>query len=161
MPRTRPYVASDWDAFCALEIETAELTLKSTPDANRDGFAVRWAEQIRSAFGAGAVLTQHRDALIVLEDDDGTYAGHLWLCEMDDPLAGTRRLYVRTVAVVARFRSRGWGRLLMKRAEDGARARRLGGIALMVAADNVVARKLYDEMGFAATQLMMVKKVDA
>ena len=41
--------------------------------------------------------------------------------------------------------------------EEVARARALGGIGLGVDADNVVARKLYEEMGFETVRLRMVR----
>ena len=64
-----------------------------------------------------------------------------------------------TVAIVAKYRSRGWGRLLMERAVEEARARKLGSVGLSVGAENVVARKLYEEMGFEATRLSMFKRL--
>ena len=45
----------------------------------------------------------------------------------------------------------------MAKAEEVARARGLGGIGLSVDADNVVARKLYEEMGFETVRLRMVR----
>ena len=97
--------------------------------------------------------------LLVLEDDDGTFAGHLWLREEIDAFSGVIRLWVLSVAIVSKYRSRGWGRLLMERAVEEARARKLGSVGLSVAADNIVARKLYEEMGFEATRLAMFKRV--
>ena len=47
----------------------------------------------------------------------------------------------------------------MERAVDEAKSRGLGSVGLSVAADNVVARKLYEEMGFEATRLAMFKRV--
>ena len=45
----------------------------------------------------------------------------------------------------------------MERAVEEARARKLGSVGLSVAAENVVARKLYEEMGFEATRLKHVQ----
>jgi ribosomal protein S18 acetylase RimI-like enzyme len=160
MPRIRPYRNEDWDDFLSLDLETGRATIRAAPQNERDAFDARWASHVKGAYAWGdAGPTAEKSLLLVLEDDDGAYAGHLWVCERDDLFSGATRLYVNTVAVVERFRSRGWGRLLMQRAIDEARARGLGSLGLAVAADNVVARKLYEEMGFEATRIAMVMKV--
>ena len=157
MPRIRPYRAADWDAFLALDLETGLATIRPAPHSERDAFSARWAAHLKSTFGwADAGPTTNASTLLILEDDDGAYAGHLWLCEREDTFSGVARLYVNTVAIVERFRSRGWGRLLMQRAIDEARTRGLHSVGLAVAADNVVARKLYEEMGFESRLISMV-----
>lgn len=160
MPRIRPYRKGDWEAFLALDLETGLKTIRSAPDSERDAFKARWASHLKTKFAWTADgPTSDAAVLFVLEEDDGAYAGHLWLSEDEDAFSGAVRLYVLTVAIVERFRSRGWGRLLMQRALDEARARGLGSVGLSVAADNVVARKLYEEMGFQATRIAMVMPV--
>jgi ribosomal protein S18 acetylase RimI-like enzyme len=101
--------------------------------------------------------TTDKAVLYVLEDDDGLYAGHLWLTEQEDLRTGIVRLWVTTMAIVQKHRSRGWGRLLVEKTEEEARARGVRGIGLGVDADNVVARKLYEEMGFETVRLRMVR----
>ena len=162
MPQIRRYRETDWDAFVALDIDTGLLTLRYATEGERLAFQQRWPTVLRdryrwSADGPGI----DKGVVYVLEDDDGTYAGHLWLSEQDDMLTGITRLWVTTVAIVPRYRSRGWGRLLMERAEEEARSRALPSIGLSVDADNVVARKLYEEMGFQTVRLRMVKGLQA
>jgi ribosomal protein S18 acetylase RimI-like enzyme len=173
MPRLRSYRPADWDSFLSLDLETGLATLRQSPKEERDAFASRWAETVKTSWGWGdAGPTKDKSLLLVLEDDgesapgaarstpdDGTYAGHLWLHEESDALSGAKRLWVLTVAIVAKYRSRGWGRLLMERAVEEARSRKLGSVGLSVAAENVVARKLYEEMGFEATRLSMFKHI--
>lgn len=158
MPRLRNYRPADWDSFLALDLETGLATLRLSPQAEKDAFRARWAETLKTSWGwTDAGPTKDNSLLLVLEDDGEPYAGHLWLREEVDALSGTTRLWVLTVAIVAKYRSRGWGRLLMERAVEEARARKLASVGLSVAADNVVARKLYEEMGFEATRLSMFK----
>ncbi|MGO9000165.1 MAG: N-acetyltransferase family protein [Polyangiaceae bacterium] len=160
MPRIRSYRPADWDSFLALDLETGLATLRQSPQEEKDAFAARWAVTLKTSWGwTDAGPTKDKSLLLVVDDDDGSYAGHLWLCEEVDMLSGATRLWVLTVAIVAKYRSRGWGRLLMERAVEEARARKLGSVGLSVAADNVVARKLYEEMGFDATRLSMFKTV--
>jgi ribosomal protein S18 acetylase RimI-like enzyme len=160
MPRLRNYRPADWDSFLALDLETGLATLRLSPQDEKDAFLARWAETLKTSWGwTDAGPTKDKSLLLVLEDDGEPYAGHLWLREEVDAFSGTTRLWVLTVAVVAKYRSRGWGRLLMERAVEEARARKLSSVGLSVAADNVVARKLYEEMGFEATRLSMFKPV--
>jgi ribosomal protein S18 acetylase RimI-like enzyme len=160
MPRIRPYRPADWDSFLALDLETGKSTLRHSPPDEREAFVARWAATLQTSWGwTDAGPTKDKSLLLVLDDDDGSYAGHLWLREETDGLSGVTRLWVLTVAIVAQYRSRGWGRLLMERAVEEARARKLGSVGLSVAAENVVARKLYEEMGFEATRLSMFKRI--
>ncbi len=157
MTGIRRYRASDWEAFVALDVETGLQTLRSAPGADRAEFERRWPETLRGRYGWGDHgPTVDQAVVYVVEDADGVYAGHLWLSEEKDPLTGVSRLRVVTVAIGQGYRSRGWGRLLMERAEEEARARNLGSISLSVDAVNVVARKLYEEMGYQTVELQMI-----
>lgn len=161
MPRVRPYRVTDWDEFLALDIETGLITLRYASEEDRTAFRQRWASVLRDRYGwVPEGPTLDRSVVYVIEDDDGKYAGHLWLREREEPMTGAVQLWVQTVAIVAHHRSRGWGRLLMERAEAEAAARGMKGIALRVDADNVVARKLYEEMGYQTVRLRMVKRLD-
>jgi ribosomal protein S18 acetylase RimI-like enzyme len=158
VPRIRPYRSEDWDPFLALDLETCLQTLRYAPPDEREAFTARWPRVLRERFGwtdAGPTLLG--SVLHVLEDDDGTYAGHLLLAEQEDVYTGAVQLRVAAVAIVAKYRSRGWGRLLMERALEEARARGLRSVGLNVDADNVVARKLYEEMGFTTLRLQMAR----
>lgn len=156
----RKYRESDWDDFVALDIETGLLTLRYASDDERNRYRERWPAELRARYGWGAEGPNlDKAVLYVLEDDDGHYAGHLWLSEQDDVRTGIPRLWVTTMAVVQKHRSRGWGRLLVEKAEEEARARGLRGIGLGVDADNVVARKLYEEMGFETVRLRMIRNL--
>jgi ribosomal protein S18 acetylase RimI-like enzyme len=160
MPRLRNYRPADWDSFLALDLETGLATLRQAPPEEKDAFRSRWPETLKTSWGWSDLgPTRDKSLLLVLEDDAEPYAGHLWLREEVDELTGATRLSVLTMAIVARYRSRGWGRLLMERAVEEARTRKLGSVGLSVAADNVVARKLYEEMGFEATRLSMFKRL--
>lgn len=156
MAQLRPYRESDWDAFLALDIETGLISLRYAPEEDREAFQKRWPDVLRERYQWSATgPTTDKAALWVLEDDDGSYAGHLWLREQEDPLTGVLQLWVVTMAIVARYRSRGYGRLLAERAMEEARTRGIRSIGLEVDADNVVARKLYEEIGFQTVKLRM------
>jgi ribosomal protein S18 acetylase RimI-like enzyme len=160
MPRLRNYQATDWDDFLALDIETGLATMRGATEEERALYCSRWPAVLRGRYGWGDEgPTADKSVLYVLEDDDGGYAGHLWLSEQEDVRTGIPKLWVTTMAVVQKHRSRGWGRMLVERVEEEARSRGLTRIGLGVDADNVVARKLYEEMGFETVRLRMVKSL--
>lgn len=153
MPRLRPYEPRDWDAFIGLDLETG---LASVEAEEEDAFRARWPEQLRKKFEWGdSGPTTQGSALLILEADDGDYAGHLWLTEQVDAIGGAPKLWITTMAVSGKYRGRGWGRLLMARALYEGRQRGLGKVGLSVDAGNTAASKLYEEMGFATTRLTM------
>jgi ribosomal protein S18 acetylase RimI-like enzyme len=59
--------------------------------------------------------------------------------------------YVNVLAALPEERGRGWGTLLLGVAEDIARAEGLSRISLIVSAENVGARRLYERRGFSET----------
>ena len=157
MPTLRRYRASDWDAFLALDLDTGNATLRYATEAERETFRGRWDEVLRQRYGwSDDGPTVDKAALWVL-DDEGVYAGHIWLSEQTDVLTGTPRMWITTMAIAPAYRSRGWARMLMEHAEREADARGLAGIGLSVDADNVVARKLYEELGFQTVRLRMLR----
>ncbi len=164
MPRLRNYRPADWDSFLALDLETGLAALRLASQDEKESFVARWPETLKTAWGwTDAGPTKDRSLLLVLEDDGepgDPYAGHLWLREDVDASSPVRRTSGFSPSRSWReYRSRGWGRFLMERAVEEARARKLGQVGLSVGAENVVARKLYEEMGFEATRLSMFKRV--
>ncbi|MEZ4406483.1 MAG: GNAT family N-acetyltransferase [Polyangiales bacterium] len=160
MPSVRRYHERDWDAFVELDVEVGLQTLRHAPEEEREIFRKRWPTRLKERWSWGPEgPVAEASALFVVEDDDGAYGGHLWLTESEDVRTGVARLWVNSVAVVQRCRSRGFGRLLMERAEEEARARGITSIGLRVDADNVVARKLYEEMGYQTVRLRMIKQL--
>lgn len=157
MPTLRLYRASDWDAFLALDIETGTSTLRYASEAERETFRARWPQVLRDRYGWTDEGPTADHAELWVLDEEGEYAGHLWLTEQVDVLTGLRRLWITTMAIAAPYRSRGWARMLMEHGEKQAEARGLQGMGLSVDADNVVARKLYEELGFETVRLRMVK----
>jgi ribosomal protein S18 acetylase RimI-like enzyme len=158
MPTIRRYQESDWQSFVDLDVETGIATLRHATDHDRGLYRERWAGVLQQQYAwTPTGPTADKAVLYVLQDDEGGYAGHLWLCEQPDVRTGIPRLWVTTMAIVQKHRSRGWGRLLVEKTEEEARLRGLTSIGLGVDADNVVARKLYEEMGFETVRLRMIR----
>ena len=84
--------------------------------------------------------------------------GWLWL-GVPGPDPDPRMAWVFEVEVEAPFRGRGYGRAAMQRAEDEARARGMTSLGLNVHGHNVVARSLYESLGYDVTAMQMKKPV--
>jgi ribosomal protein S18 acetylase RimI-like enzyme len=160
MPTLRPYRAADWSSFLELDLETGLASLTDATPEQREAFRRRWPDELREMYRwSDDGPTTRGSKLLVLETDDGAYAGHLWLTEQIDFFTGEGKLFITTVALRAEHRGRGWGRLLMQRAEDEARARGLGRIGLGVDAANAGAIGLYEQLGYRTTRRAMEKKL--
>ena len=85
--------------------------------------------------------------------------GHLWLTERNDELAGNRVLEVTTMGIVRDERGKGYGKLLMDKAEAEAQSRGIDAIELSVSGNNRRARDMYRELGYETTSRRMRKRV--
>jgi GNAT superfamily N-acetyltransferase len=90
-------------------------------------------------------------------EDDGRFAGYLWLCDRDGELGHS--LFVYAVEIDEEFRGRGLGRAAMVFAEQEARRLGIAKVALNVFGGNEVARRLYLELGYTETAVYMEKRV--
>lgn len=99
------------------------------------------------------------EQLVFVVEDDGERVGNLWVAERDTEHG--RILWIFDVDVDPRFRGRGYGKAAMVFAEEEARRRGLGGVALNVFGGNEVARNLYRSLGYAEAAVFMHKPVEA
>jgi len=90
-------------------------------------------------------------------EDEGRFAGYLWLCDRDGELGHS--LFVYAVEVDEASRGRGLGRAAMQFAEEEARRRGIAKVALNVFGGNDVARGLYTSLGYRETAVHMEKQV--
>jgi len=90
-------------------------------------------------------------------EDDGRFAGYLWLCDRDGELGHS--LFVYAVEVDEEFRGRGLGRMAMEFAEHEAQRLGIAKVALNVFGGNEVARGLYLSLGYTETAVHMEKRV--
>lgn len=65
--------------------------------------------------------------------------------------------YISDLVVVAAYRGQGWGRALLQRAEDYARASGATMLSIGVLAENTQARSLYSAFGFRENQVEFLK----
>ena len=119
----RPMTTADVDGVMAVE---------------KDSFATPWS---RSAFEEE--LAQNRLARYLVAEENGQVVGYagMWLV--------INEAHVTNVAVSGSRRGEGIGRLLMETLMELARESGMGSMTLEVRVSNMVARHLYETLGFA------------
>jgi ribosomal protein S18 acetylase RimI-like enzyme len=98
------------------------------------------------------------DQFVFVLEADGERVGELWLAEREDWSPGPC-LFVYDVHVDEAHRGRGYGKAAMLLAEEEAKRRGLGSVALNVFGRNEVARRLYRSLGYEENAIAMSKTV--
>jgi ribosomal protein S18 acetylase RimI-like enzyme len=139
----------DWlgrtrDGYVRGMVEDGDFPEPEAREKAWDDFATLFVDGFRTA----------GHAVFALEDDSsGERVGSLWLGERPHALA------VYDVYVEEGLRGRGYGRAAMLLAEDEARRRGFDQIVLNVFAGNVVARSLYESLGYQERGVSMSKSL--
>jgi ribosomal protein S18 acetylase RimI-like enzyme len=97
-----------------------------------------------------------RDALVLMAEDDGRPVGWIWL-GLPGGTNGRDSAWVYNVEVDEGERGRGYGRAMMLAAEGELTRRGVSRLGLNVFADNAVARRLYESLGYQVTSQQMAK----
>jgi GNAT superfamily N-acetyltransferase len=106
-------------------------------------------------FGQGAA-TPGQHVYRIMAGEVGV--GWLWL-GVPGPDPDPLMAWVFEVEIESPFRGRGYGRAAMERAEDEARARGMTSLGLNVHGQNMVARSLYESLGYEVTAMQLKKPV--
>ena len=106
-------------------------------------------------FGTGVTTPGHL-AFRIMAGEVGV--GWLWL-GVPGPGSDPLMAWVFEIEIEAPFRGSGYGRAAMRLAEDEARARGMTSLGLNVHGQNVVARSLYESLGYEVMALQMKKLV--
>jgi ribosomal protein S18 acetylase RimI-like enzyme len=110
------------------------------------------ADQQGAAFPGGQPAPGHALFDVIADNE---ISGHLWIGPR--AIGDTRHWWVWDVEVAEPLRGRGIGRWVMEMAEDHARRQGAQEIGLSVFGDNVVARRLYDDLGYREASLRLRK----
>lgn len=98
--------------------------------------------------------------LLIAETDlDGPLGFLLMLDDIPDEVTGLPQAFIAYMAVEPQTRRRGIAAQLLRAAEDAARVRGLPNLALMVTEDNLAARELYAQAGFATERRLLCKRL--
>jgi ribosomal protein S18 acetylase RimI-like enzyme len=151
----RPMTATEFEGYLGWVVEDYAAELE------RNGKAVGEAamEASRASFASllpDGVETAGQVLLVAEDTDEGGHVGVLWFGpSTDDPSTA----WVYDVTVDEDQRGRGWGRTIMHAFEGEARARGFARAGLNVYADNQVARRLYESMGYVETARQLHKEL--
>jgi ribosomal protein S18 acetylase RimI-like enzyme len=98
------------------------------------------------------------DQLVFVIDADGEAVGELWLAAREDFDGPT--LFIYDIHVDEAQRGHGHAKAAMLLAEEEARRRGIGRLALNVFGRNTVARRLYQSLGYEENAVAMSKSLD-
>jgi RimJ/RimL family protein N-acetyltransferase len=135
-PRIARLTESDWQVFAGVRLRALDDSLGAEDPQYRQEAAftaAQWRRRLRDQAQFAALLDDRPVGLIGAQQENAetVYVYSLWL----DPLA----------------RGHGLARPLVAAAVDWARQQRAHTVKLRVALDNIVARGVYESLGFTAT----------
>ena len=150
--RLRPMTPEEFPAFVASSKAGYAHDIEVHGGQTREGALAKAEADFPAILPQGLDTPGH--AISVVEAD-GTAVGRLWLGERE--LGGRRSLYIYDISIDPERQGRGYGRAVMRLAEEEARSRSIGRIELNVFGGNDVARNLYRSLGYTETSLQMAK----
>jgi ribosomal protein S18 acetylase RimI-like enzyme len=149
----RPVTRAEFDEWLPRQVAGyAELIAASgamPPDA-----ALEKARRDTARYFVGGVSTPGQLVFRIVAGLVGV--GWLWL-GVPGPEPDQGMGWVFNIEIESAFRGRGYGRTAMRLAEDEARARGMKSLGLNVHGQNMVARSLYESLGYETTALQMRK----
>ncbi|HEX4291365.1 MAG TPA: GNAT family N-acetyltransferase [Trebonia sp.] len=114
------------------------------------------AERDTGRYFGGGVGTHGQHVFRIMAGPVGV--GWLWL-GVPGPEPDPLMAWVFEIEIEAGFRGHGYGRAAMRLAEQEARARGMTSLGLNVHGQNLVARSLYESLGYEVTAMQMKKPV--
>ena len=154
--RLRPMTSADFDAYLTSAVDdyAAAVLRAGRVDDEVDANALA-ASSFERLLTDGLETPRH--ALLVAEDGStGERIGILWFGPSSDD---DSRAWIYDVVVEEGLRGQGWGRAVLTAFEPEARSRGFTSAGLNVYGDNVVARHLYETMGYGETSRQMAKSL--
>ncbi len=97
-------------------------------------------------------------AYLFVAREDGDVGAFLWACELNTAFG--RKFHVLYFAVLPEYQGHGLGALLLKRAEEQAKALNIPQIELMVTSQNLKAVEFYVHQSYQTERLILTKKID-
>ena len=153
MPDIRPLREDEYDGFIARGLAFyVEDMVRAGVD--REVAQAKADKDLPQLLPDGLATPSHSMYAI---EDEGRFAGYLWLCDRDGELGHS--LFVYAVEIDEAFRGRGLGRAAMVFAEQEAQRLGIAKVALNVFGGNEVARGLYLSLGYLETAVHMEKRV--
>lgn len=99
-----------------------------------------------------------RVLLLSADNSVGEYVGYLWI-GLDRPGTSRPGAWIYDIEVAQEQRGRGYGRALLRAAEEETLRNGVPTLGLNVFGNNHVARRLYETSGYSITQIAMSKQL--
>ena len=96
--------------------------------------------------------------LLSAENSEGLYIGYIWI-GLERPGTTTPSAWIYDIEVSADQRGKGYGRLLLRAAEEETLKNGVTTLGLNVFGSNTVARKLYETSGYTVAQVRLSKEL--
>jgi RimJ/RimL family protein N-acetyltransferase len=138
------------------EESIADYALERVKAGNDDASSDRPREEFMSLLPHGKLTKNNYIYSIVDEKDNDRKVGIIWYA-VDSQQFPRDTLFIYDIVVEERFRGKGHGKAALLLLEDMARALEKRRISLHVFAHNERARRLYEELGYKPTNIVMSK----
>jgi RimJ/RimL family protein N-acetyltransferase len=138
------------------EESIADYALERVKAGNDDASSDRPREEFRSLLPQGKATRNNYIYSVVDEKDNDRKVGIIWYA-VDSQQFPKDTLYIYDIVIEERFRGKGHGKAALLLLEDMARALEKRRISLHVFAHNERARRLYEELGYKPTNIVMSK----
>jgi ribosomal protein S18 acetylase RimI-like enzyme len=152
--RLRPVTAAEFEAW------RAKVIPRYAAAHQRTGYSAEQAKSLAERTTDKLLPAgQETPGMLLLsaETGDGAPLGMVWIA-LDRPSAGSAWIY--EIEILQEHRGKGYGRALLRAAEQESAKHRITMIGLNVFGGNVVARSLYDSSGYEVTATQMLKRLD-
>ncbi|MBC5799558.1 MAG: GNAT family N-acetyltransferase [Candidatus Eremiobacteraeota bacterium] len=118
-------------------------------------------EQIETSYERLVEFVTDRSHVLLIAETAraGPLGFLLMLDDVPDEVTGLPQAFVAYMAVEPEARRRGVAARLLGAAQDAAHVRGLPNLALMVTEDNIAARELYAQAGFATERRLLCKRL--
>lgn len=151
----RPMTRAEFDAWLPRQVAAYAAKIAASGAMPADA-AAKKAEQDTARYFHGGFATPGHLVFRVMAGE--VAVGWLWLA-VPGPSLDPLMAWVFEIEIEAPFRGRGYGRAAMRLAEDVARAHGMTSLGLNVHGQNMVARSLYESLGYETMALQMKKPV--
>ena len=153
--RFRPSTPADDAFFRRVELHT---TWESLDPEDRQRLR---PEDVRESLALTheLLLSREGNQVVVAEDERGERLGLLWFGVNRNLVTGEDEAWIFNVTVLPEHQGKGIGRRLMEHAEGLARAGGFRRLGLMVSSHNTRAQRLYENLDYRSTNLVMRKKL--
>lgn len=146
-----------WIVQGEVEIACARLDPERRKGVDRQAAAERVAQRVATLREEEGFPNQ----AFIARTDDGTRAGYVWVARSHNDFTGQLEASLLNQYVAQPYRGHGLGYRLMETAEEWARRQGLPRISLSVGAQNTLAQRLYESLGYKMETLRMTKELAA